>query len=117
MFETPLRSISYTKTNDRSDLYDLINTHIEVFYNRNLDGLSSGPFKFLIRVLPPCKTEPLTQTVNVYPYSTLTIISKGNTSKTCPCNIQRLKISPENFDTFLIFAQNIDCGYMLEPPC
>ena len=22
----------------------------------------------------------------------------------------------KNFDIFLIFAQNIDCGYMLEPP-
>ena len=22
----------------------------------------------------------------------------------------------ENFDIFLIFAQNIDCGYTLEPP-
>ena len=26
------------------------------------------------------------------------------------------KNSVENFDIFLIFAQNIDCGYMLEPP-
>ena len=23
----------------------------------------------------------------------------------------------KNFDIFLIFAQNIDCGYTLEPPC
>ena len=23
----------------------------------------------------------------------------------------------KKFDIFLIFAQNIDCGYMLEPPC
>ena len=29
---------------------------------------------------------------------------------------QKLKISLEKFDIFLIFAQNIDCGYMLEPP-
>ena len=42
--------------------------------------------------------------------------------KTCPCNIQRflaLKIENlqlKNFDIFLIFAQNIDCGYTLEPP-
>ena len=44
-------------------------------------------------------------------------------TKTCPCNIQRFfsgsKI--ENFIgkkivIFLIFAQNIDCGYTLEPP-
>ena len=26
------------------------------------------------------------------------------------------KNSAENFDIFLIFAQNIDCGYTLEPP-
>ena len=39
-------------------------------------------------------------------------------TKTCPCNIQRF-FSPvkENiFSIFLIFAQNIDCGYTLEPP-
>ena len=44
-------------------------------------------------------------------------------TKTCPCNIHRFfsgsKI--ENFIgnffyIFLIFAQNIDCGYKLEPP-
>ena len=23
----------------------------------------------------------------------------------------------KNFDIFLIFAQNIDCGYTFEPPC
>ena len=23
----------------------------------------------------------------------------------------------KNFDIFNMFAQNIDCGYMLEPPC
>ena len=28
---------------------------------------------------------------------------------------QKLKISLENFNYFLIFAQNIDCGYTLEP--
>ena len=26
------------------------------------------------------------------------------------------KFSAKNFDIFLIFAQNIDCGYTLEPP-
>ena len=43
--------------------------------------------------------------------------------KTCPCNIQRLFSSVKNrkflwkyFDIFNIFAQNIDCGYTLEPP-
>ena len=44
-------------------------------------------------------------------------------TKTCPCNKQRffLALKIENFqlkkfDIFLIFAQNIDCGYMLEMP-
>ena len=43
-------------------------------------------------------------------------------TKTCPCNIQiflALKIEHiqlKMFDIFLIFAQNIDCGYTLEPP-
>ena len=43
-------------------------------------------------------------------------------TKTCPCNKQifsALKIENfqlKNFDIFLIFAQNIDCGYTLEPP-
>ena len=27
-----------------------------------------------------------------------------------------MKISSENFYYFFIFAQNIDCGYKLEPP-
>ena len=42
--------------------------------------------------------------------------------KTCPCNKQSfLALKIENFqlksfDIFLIFAQNIDCGYSLEPP-
>ena len=38
--------------------------------------------------------------------------------KTCPCNTQRLfeHFQLKNFDIFLIFAQNIDCGYTLEPP-
>ena len=45
-----------------------------------------------------------------------------NITKTCPCNIQRFfSFKNENFqlkkfDIFLIFAQNIDCGYTLEPP-
>ena len=43
-------------------------------------------------------------------------------TKTCPCNIQRFftavkmkKIDKKKYN-FLIFAQNIDCGYTLEPP-
>ena len=43
--------------------------------------------------------------------------------KTCPCNIQRFfpaskieNFQLKIFDIFLIFAQNIDCGYALEPP-
>ena len=43
--------------------------------------------------------------------------------KTCPCNIQRflkwLKMKNfrrKIFAIFLSFAQNIDCGYTLEPP-
>ena len=44
--------------------------------------------------------------------------------KTCPCNIQRFfsAVKFENFtrqkkkkDIFNILAQNIDCGYTLEP--
>ena len=34
-------------------------------------------------------------------------------------NVLALKIEnfqPKKFDIFLIFAQNIDCGYKLEPP-
>ena len=43
------------------------------------------------------------------------IITKINT---CPCNILNFpEIFHQNFfDIFLIFAQNIDCGYTLEPP-
>ena len=48
---------------------------------------------------------------------------KNCITKICPCNIQRiffsckkLKFHQKNFDIFLIFAQNIDCGYTLEPP-
>ena len=46
---------------------------------------------------------------------------KHHITKTCPCDIQifpklkKLKIF-DNVDIFLIFAQNIDCGYTLEPP-
>ena len=29
---------------------------------------------------------------------------------------QKLKVSDKNFDFFHISAQNIDCGYSLEPP-
>ena len=45
-------------------------------------------------------------------------------TKTCPCiNIQRIFFSEKKknhrkkFDIFLSLAQNIDCGYTLEPPC
>ena len=43
-------------------------------------------------------------------------------TKTCPCNIQisfgckNGNFHWTNFDIFLILAQNIDCGYTLEPP-
>ena len=39
-------------------------------------------------------------------------------TKTCPCNKQGKfeKIHKKKLDIFLIFAQNIDCGYKLEPP-
>ena len=43
--------------------------------------------------------------------------------KTLPCNIQRcfrnaknLNFLLLNFDIFLIFSQNMDCGYMIELP-
>ena len=44
-------------------------------------------------------------------------------TKTCPCNIQRL-FSEAKIENFIgkisifynVFAQNIDCGYTLEPP-
>ena len=60
-----------------------------------------------------------------YTDETLFDLQKGTFfhSKTCPCNIQRIfsKAKIENFhrkkfDIILIFAQNIDCGYTLEPP-
>ena len=48
---------------------------------------------------------------------------KLNIMKICPCNKQRflLVVKNENFIRkilifFFIFAQNIDCGYTLEPP-
>ena len=39
-------------------------------------------------------------------------------TKTCPCNNREIfiAIKMKIFDIFLIFAQNIDCGCMLEPP-
>ena len=44
-------------------------------------------------------------------------------TKTCLCNIQRFfmgvkncNFQMKNCDNFLICAQNIDCGYTLEPP-
>ena len=30
--------------------------------------------------------------------------------------VKTKKFQKKNFDIFLIFAQNIDCGYTLEPP-
>ena len=30
--------------------------------------------------------------------------------------LKNAKFQLKNFDSFLIFAQNIDCGYTLEPP-
>ena len=35
--------------------------------------------------------------------------------KTCPCSIQRFLKLKKN-ENFVIFAQKIDCGYILEPP-
>ena len=46
----------------------------------------------------------------------------NNITKTCPFNIQIFFVCKnenfhwKNFDIFLIFAQNIDCGYTLELP-
>ena len=43
-------------------------------------------------------------------------------TKTCPCNAKiffqqsNLKLSLEKNDIFDIAAENIDCGYTLEPP-
>ena len=44
-------------------------------------------------------------------------------TKTCPCNKQQIfhgckkdNSQMKNCDVFLIFAQNIDYGYTLEPP-
>ena len=51
------------------------------------------------------------------------VIISHTVTKTCPCNIQRIFFCCKNensqctnFDIFLIFAQNIDCGYTLGPP-
>ena len=33
---------------------------------------------------------------------------------TLPLKLENFQL--KNFDIFLIFAQNIDCGYTLEPP-
>ena len=30
--------------------------------------------------------------------------------------VKKMKIFGRKFDIFLVFAQNIDCGYTLEPP-
>ena len=44
-------------------------------------------------------------------------------TKTCLCNLVQIFTAvkmaifhSKNLDNFLIFAQNIDCGYTLEPP-
>ena len=44
-------------------------------------------------------------------------------TKTCPCNllqfittVKKDDLHIKNGEVFLIFAQNIDCGYTLEPP-
>ena len=50
--------------------------------------------------------------------------SYNETLPMAPCNIQRSifkvvkneNFQPKNVDIFLIFAQNIDCGYTLELP-
>ena len=51
----------------------------------------------------------------------MSIVLQRFITKTCPCNKQRFfkVVKNENgkcFYIFLIFAQNIDCGYTLEPP-
>ena len=47
------------------------------------------------------------------------ILKLNNITQTCPCNIQQyftaVKVVKKCY-IFLIFAQNIDCGYTLEPP-
>ena len=50
------------------------------------------------------------------------LASQLNITKTCPCQyteflaIKMKNFQKKNLDIFLIFAQNIDCGYTLEPP-
>ena len=50
------------------------------------------------------------------------MLVNANITKTCPCIKQiflALKIEnfqQKNVDIFLIFVQNIGCGYTLEPP-
>ena len=51
------------------------------------------------------------------------MILKLDITKTRPCNIlqyftavKKDDFQMKNYDVFLIFAQNIDCGYKLEPP-
>ena len=50
--------------------------------------------------------------------SCLLVAIYSHITKTCPCNIQRIfeNFLLKNLDIFLIFAQNIDCGFTLEPP-
>ena len=50
-----------------------------------------------------------------------TLVHSNTITKTCPCNVQKIfGCENKNFhwkkNIFLIFAQNIDCGYMLELP-
>ena len=54
-------------------------------------------------------------------YAEITLFHEGMRlciTKTCPCNIQRIfwLWKKKNVKIFLNFAQNIDCGYTLEPP-
>ena len=55
--------------------------------------------------------------------SSVIMVSLCIITKTCSCNLlkfsEAVKIEyfqMKIFDIFLIFAQNIDCGYTLEPP-
>ena len=63
------------------------------------------------------------QSVKIRPQYMLLSMLEICITKTCPCNIlnfsklEKLKIFTRIvFYIFLIFAQNIDCGYTLEPP-
>ena len=52
-----------------------------------------------------------------------TELLREHITKTRPCNIQQyftavknVNFQMKNYNIFLFFAQNIDCGYTLEPP-